>query len=154
TRRWAAGCGCRSGPRSSTARSVPACRTHSAGSPADARTTHGRGASAPPPILMRRTAATGRRSEGIHMAELTIRPEEIRAALDSFVDSYEPATAVSEEVGRVSVAGDGVARVEGLPGAMANELLRFEDGTMGLALNLDVREIGVVVLGEFAGIEE
>src|SRR5699024_6223973 len=83
-----------------------------------------------------------------------IRPEEIRAALDSFVDSYEPATAVSEEVGRVSVAGDGVARVEGLPGAMANELLRFEDGTMGLALNLDVREIGVVVLGEFAGIEE
>ncbi|MFC4555968.1 F0F1 ATP synthase subunit alpha [Georgenia faecalis] len=88
------------------------------------------------------------------MAELTIRPEEIRAALDSFVDSYEPAEAVSEEVGRVSVAGDGIARVEGLPGAMANELLRFEDGTLGLALNLDVREIGVVVLGEFAGIEE
>src|SRR5690625_5556691 len=88
------------------------------------------------------------------MAELTIKPEEIRAALDSFVDSYQPAEAVSEEVGRVTVAGDGIARVEGLPGVMANELVRFEDGTMGVALNLDIREIGVVVLGEFAGIEE
>jgi len=88
------------------------------------------------------------------MAELTIRPEDIRAALDSFVKSYEPTRAVSEEVGRVSLAGDGIAQVEGLPGAMANELLRFEDGTLGLALNLDVREIGVVVLGEFTGIEE
>jgi len=88
------------------------------------------------------------------MAELTIRPEEIRAALDSFVKSYEPTGAVAEEVGRVTLAGDGIAQVEGLPGAMANELLRFEDGTLGLALNLDVREIGVVVLGEFSGIEE
>ncbi|MCF4120183.1 F0F1 ATP synthase subunit alpha [Antribacter sp. KLBMP9083] len=88
------------------------------------------------------------------MAELTIRPEEIRAALDSFVKSYEPEGAVTEEVGRVTLAADGIARVEGLPGAMANELLRFEDGTLGLALNLDVREIGVVILGEFTGIEE
>src|SRR3954447_16735929 len=88
------------------------------------------------------------------MAELTIRPDEIRAALDSFVQSYEPTGAVTEEVGRVTLAGDGIAQVEGLPGAMANELLRFEDGTLGLALNLDVREIGVVVLGEFTGIEE
>ncbi|QTE28752.1 F0F1 ATP synthase subunit alpha [Pengzhenrongella sicca] len=88
------------------------------------------------------------------MAELTIRPDEIRAALDSFVKSYEPTAAVTEEVGRVILAGDGIAQVEGLPGAMANELLRFEDGTLGLALNLDVREIGVVVLGEFTGIEE
>ncbi|WP_425956418.1 F0F1 ATP synthase subunit alpha [Xylanimonas sp. McL0601] len=88
------------------------------------------------------------------MAELTIRPEDIRAALDSFVKSYEPEGAVTEEVGRVTLAGDGIASVEGLPGAMANELLRFEDGTLGLALNLDVREIGVVVLGEFTGVEE
>ncbi|MDD9205511.1 F0F1 ATP synthase subunit alpha, partial [Georgenia sp. 10Sc9-8] len=73
------------------------------------------------------------------MAELTIRPEEIRAALDSFVSSYEPAEAAREEVGRVSLAGDGIAQVEGLPGTMANELLRFEDGTLGLAMNLDVR---------------
>jgi F-type H+/Na+-transporting ATPase subunit alpha len=88
------------------------------------------------------------------MTELTIRPEEIRAALDSFVQSYEPGAATREEVGRVTEAGDGIARVEGLPSVMANELLRFEDGTLGLALNLDVREIGVVVLGEFSGIEE
>ena len=88
------------------------------------------------------------------MAELTIRPDEIRAALDSFVKSYEPESVVTEEVGRVVLAGDGIAQVEGLPGAMANELLRFEDGTLGLALNLDVRTIGVVILGEFTGIEE
>jgi F-type H+-transporting ATPase subunit alpha len=88
------------------------------------------------------------------MTELTIRPEEIRDALDSFVQSYEPGATSREEVGRVSEAGDGIARVEGLPSVMANELLRFEDGTLGLALNLDVREIGVVVLGEFSGIEE
>ncbi len=88
------------------------------------------------------------------MAELTIKPEEIRAALDSFVDAYQPAEAVGEEIGHVTVAGDGIARVEGLPGVMSNELVRFEDGTMGVALNLDVREIGVVVLGEFVGIEE
>lgn len=88
------------------------------------------------------------------MAELTIRPDEVRAALDSFVKAYEPQEAVTEEVGRVAYAADGIARVEGLPGAMANELLRFEDGTLGLAQNLDVREIGVVVLGEFTGIEE
>jgi len=88
------------------------------------------------------------------MAELTIKPEDIRAALDSFVASYAPEGAVREEVGRVTLAGDGIAQVEGLPGCMANELLEFEDGTLGLALNLDVREIGVVVLGEFTGIEE
>ena len=88
------------------------------------------------------------------MAELTIRPEEIRAALDSFVNSYEPAEAVTEEVGHVTLTADGIAEVEGLPGAMANELLRFEDGTLGLAMNLDLRHIGVVVLGDFSGIEE
>jgi F-type H+/Na+-transporting ATPase subunit alpha len=88
------------------------------------------------------------------MTELTIRPEEIRDALDEFVRSYEPAAAARQEVGRVAVAGDGIARVEGLPSAMANELLEFEDGTLGTALNLDVTEIGVVVLGDYAGIEE
>ena len=88
------------------------------------------------------------------MAELTIRPEEIRDALDAFVQSYEPGQVAREEVGRVSEAMDGIARVEGLPSVMANELLQFEDGTLGLALNLDVREIGVVILGPFAGIEE
>jgi F-type H+-transporting ATPase subunit alpha len=88
------------------------------------------------------------------MAELTIRPEEIRDALARFVESYKPEAAARDEIGQVTDAGDGIAHVEGLPSTMTNELLEFEDGTFGIALNLDVREIGVVVLGEFAGIEE
>ncbi len=88
------------------------------------------------------------------MAELTIRPDEIRDALAHFVQEYEPEGAAREEVGTVIECGDGIARVEGLPSAMANELLEFENGVRGLALNLDVREIGVVILGEFNEIEE
>ncbi len=88
------------------------------------------------------------------MAELTIRPEEIRDALERFVEAYEPGTAATEEVGAVVECGDGIARVSGLPSAMANELLEFEDGTRGIALNLEVREIGVVILGDFSKIEE
>jgi F-type H+/Na+-transporting ATPase subunit alpha len=88
------------------------------------------------------------------MAELTIRPEEIREALDRFVQSYTPDVSSREEVGSVVSSGDGIARVEGLPSAMANELLTFENGTLGIALNLDVREIGVVVMGDSEGIEE
>ncbi|HZX05690.1 F0F1 ATP synthase subunit alpha [Kribbella sp.] len=88
------------------------------------------------------------------MAELTIRPEEIRDALDRFVTEYQPAETTAEEVGTVIDAGDGIAHVEGLPSVMTNELLVFENGTEGIALNLDVREIGVVILGEYDGIEE
>ncbi|MEU6410698.1 F0F1 ATP synthase subunit alpha [Microbispora sp. NPDC046933] len=88
------------------------------------------------------------------MAELTIRPDEIRDALERFVQAYEPEGAAREEIGTVVDAGDGIAHVSGLPSAMANELLEFENGTRGLALNLDVREIGAVVLGDFSGIEE
>ncbi|MEY4498130.1 MAG: hypothetical protein RJA40_235 [Actinomycetota bacterium] len=88
------------------------------------------------------------------MAELKIQPNEIRDALANFVKSYDPGAAARDEVGTVSQAGDGIARVEGLPSTMANELLQFENGTLGLALNLDVREIGVVILGGYDGIEE
>ncbi|NNC13201.1 F0F1 ATP synthase subunit alpha [Planctomonas sp. JC2975] len=88
------------------------------------------------------------------MADISISPDEIRAALKDFVAGYQPDSTAAIEVGTVVDAGDGIAHVEGLPGAMANELLRFDDGTLGLALNLDENEIGVVVLGEFAGIEE
>lgn len=88
------------------------------------------------------------------MAELTISPEEIRNALDTAVSTYQAGATEREEIGRVSEAADGIARVEGLPNVMANELVSFEDGTLGLALNLELREIGVVVLGEFSGIEE
>jgi F-type H+/Na+-transporting ATPase subunit alpha len=88
------------------------------------------------------------------MAELTIRPDEIRDALASFVQAYEPDAASRQEVGTVAECGDGIARVEGLPSAMANELLEFPGGIRGLALNLDIREIGVVILGDFSKIEE
>ena len=88
------------------------------------------------------------------MADLKISPNEIRDALKDFVKSYEPAKASRTEVGHVIDAGDGIAHVEGLPSAMANELLKFADGTLGLALNLDEREIGTVVLGNFEGIVE
>src|SRR6476620_8063516 len=88
------------------------------------------------------------------MTELSIRPEEIRDSLQKYVEDYKPSAASKEEVGHVAEAGDGIARVSGLPSAMANELLEFEDGTLGIALNLDIREIGVVILGEFGGIEE
>ncbi|MEU1839936.1 F0F1 ATP synthase subunit alpha [Micromonospora chersina] len=87
------------------------------------------------------------------MAELTISTDEIRGALERYVSSYS--TDVSrEEVGTVSDTGDGIAHVEGLPSTKTNELLEFEDGTLGVALNLDVREIGVVVLGDSAKLEE
>ena len=81
------------------------------------------------------------------MAELSISPDEIRSALSEFVSSYEPGEAQKTEVGYVSDAADGIAHVEGLPSVMANELVRFADGTLGLALNLEEDEIGVVVLG-------
>ncbi|WP_029432786.1 F0F1 ATP synthase subunit alpha [Blastococcus sp. URHD0036] len=87
------------------------------------------------------------------MAELTISADEIRSAIQNYVTDYSPDVS-REEVGIVSEAGDGIARVEGLPSVMTNELLEFENGVRGLALNLDVREVGVVILGDFSGIEE
>ncbi|MDT4946304.1 MAG: F-type H+/Na+-transporting ATPase subunit alpha [Pseudonocardiales bacterium] len=87
------------------------------------------------------------------MAELTISPDEIRSAIEDFVSSYSP-EASREEVGAVAETGDGIARVEGLPSCMTNELLEFEGGTLGIALNLDVRDIGVVILGDASKIEE
>jgi F-type H+-transporting ATPase subunit alpha len=88
------------------------------------------------------------------MAELTISADEIRGALQDFVKSYEPGKAGKSEVGTVVDAADGIAHVEGLPGVMANELIKFADGTLGLAQNLDEDEVGVVILGEFTGIVE
>ncbi len=88
------------------------------------------------------------------MADLGIRPEDIRAALDQYVGDYTPTATATEEVGHVTESADGIAHVEGLPGAMANELLRFANGTLGLAMNLEPRNIGTVVLGDYSGIEE
>jgi len=87
------------------------------------------------------------------MAELTINPDDIRKALGDFAKSYEPSKSTAKEVGHVIDAGDGIAHVDGLPGVMANELIKFADGTLGLALNLDEDSIGVVVLGEFSGVQ-
>ncbi len=88
------------------------------------------------------------------MTDLGISPEAIRSALDSYIESFTPAKVAAEEVGHVTVTADGIAQVEGLPGAMANELLRFQDGTLGLAMNLEPTKIGTVVLGDYSGIEE
>ncbi|MBQ1348734.1 MAG: F0F1 ATP synthase subunit alpha, partial [Aeriscardovia sp.] len=88
------------------------------------------------------------------MTDLTIDPGKIRQALEEFAGSYSPSSPPSEQVGRVVNAGDGIARVSGLPGCMSNELLEFEGGVQGLAFNLDEQEIGAVILGDFSGIEE
>ncbi|UOZ07442.1 F0F1 ATP synthase subunit alpha [Amycolatopsis sp. WQ 127309] len=87
------------------------------------------------------------------MAELTISSDEIRSAIENYVSSYAPDVS-REEVGVVIDAGDGIAHVEGLPSAMANELLEFPGGVLGVALNLDARSIGAAILGDFESIEE
>ena len=87
------------------------------------------------------------------MTEMQIRPQDVKAAIEKTVSEFTPRTAI-EEVGRVAETGDGIARVEGLPSAMVNELLEFEGGLLGVALNLDVREIGTVLLGESSHIAE
>ena len=84
---------------------------------------------------------------------LDIDPKSIAEALRRNVESWEP-TVEREEVGRVTETADGVARVAGLPRAMANELLEFPGGVFGLAFNLDVDEIGCIILGESDKIEE
>ena len=87
------------------------------------------------------------------MAELSINADEIAAVLQRHVAEYTPEVA-TEQVGRITEVGDGIARVSGLPGASVNELLEFDDGTLGLALNLDEDTIGAVVLGTGAHLEE
>ncbi len=87
------------------------------------------------------------------MTELQIKPEDIRSAIERNVANFNPKTS-KDEVGRVAETGDGIARVEGLPSAMTSELLEFEGGLLGVALNLDVSEIGAVLLGDPSGIQE
>ena len=87
------------------------------------------------------------------MPELTITAAEITDALKRHVEAYSPEVG-AEQVGRIIEVGDGIARVSGLPRAAVNELLEFEDGTMGLAMNLDEESIGAVVLGSVDSLEE
>jgi F-type H+-transporting ATPase subunit alpha len=87
------------------------------------------------------------------MAELTISSDEIRSAIEKYVSSYSPEVN-REEVGVVAETYDGIAIVEGLPGTMTNEILEFPGGVLGVALSLEVRTIGAVILGDFDKIEE
>src|SRR5438874_535411 len=85
--------------------------------------------------------------------DLTISPQDIAAALRKYVEGFEPSLE-REQVGQVTATGDGVATVEGLPGAMANELLEFPGDVLGIAFNLDEDSIGCIILGEAQRIEE
>jgi F-type H+-transporting ATPase subunit alpha len=96
---------------------------------------------------------TNKGTTGQHMPELTISAEDIEAALHRHVAEYS-ADVRAEEVGRIAEVGDGIARVTGLPNCSVNELLEFENGTVGLALNLDEETIGAVVLGSVAKLDE
>ena len=87
------------------------------------------------------------------MAELTINANEIASAIKNFIEDYKPGLE-AEQVGRILEIGDGIARVSGLPNAAVNELLEFESGKYGLALNLDEESIGAVILGDTSGIDE
>jgi len=87
------------------------------------------------------------------MAELTISAADIASALKNNLEGFEPSLE-ARTVGRVAQVGDGIARVSGLPDAAVNELLEFEDGSVGLALNLDEDSIGAVILGDASAIEE
>src|SRR6516162_8437517 len=87
------------------------------------------------------------------MAELTISPDDIQGAIEEYVSSFNADTA-REEVGTILDAGDGIAHVEGLPSVMTQELLEFEGGVLGVALNLDEHDVGAVILGDFERLEE
>ncbi len=87
------------------------------------------------------------------MADLTIRSEDISSALLQMLEGYST-DVTSEQVGRVTETGDGIAVINGLPGTMANELLDFGGGTFGLAMNLDEHEIGAAVFAEASAVEE
>ena len=87
------------------------------------------------------------------MAELTIDTGAIAQAIRRNLEGFQPEVELAQ-VGRVTEVGDGIARISGLPGAAVNEMLEFENGTIGLALNLDEDSIGAVVLGEVDQIEE
>jgi len=84
---------------------------------------------------------------------VSIRPDEISAILKQQIEDYDKSVSVSN-VGTVLQIGDGIARVYGLQQVMAGELVQFEDGTEGIALNLEDDNVGVVLMGEGRGIQE
>jgi len=84
---------------------------------------------------------------------VSIRPDEISAILKQQIEDYDKSVSVSN-VGSVLQVGDGIARVYGLQQVMAGELVEFEDGTEGIALNLEDDNVGVVLMGQGLGIQE
>ena len=87
------------------------------------------------------------------MADITFSASDIASAISSGLDGFTQSLE-ARTVGRVAEVGDGIARISGLPDCKVNELLEFEDGTVGLALNLEEVLIGSVVLGDSDAIEE
>jgi F-type H+-transporting ATPase subunit alpha len=87
------------------------------------------------------------------MPELTINPDEIAGVLRRHLEGFRPELE-KQQVGRITEVGDGIAHISGLPNTAVNELLEFQGGTLGLALNLDENSIGAVVLGDVEHIEE
>jgi len=84
---------------------------------------------------------------------MAVRAEEIASILREQIEGFST-TATATDVGRVIDAGDGVARVYGLSGAMYSELLEFSNGSMGIALNLEEESVSAVVLGDYVDIKE
>ena len=84
---------------------------------------------------------------------VSIRPDEISAILKQQIEDYDKSVSVSN-VGSVLQVGDGIARVYGLQQVMAGELVEFEDGTEGIALNLEDDNVGVVLMGQGLGVQE
>src|SRR5437868_2055815 len=87
------------------------------------------------------------------MSDITVNADEIAAALRKRLEGFSPSLEANQ-IGTIIEVGDGIARINGLPNTSVNELLEFEGGTLGLALNLDEESIGAVILGEMGHIEE
>ena len=87
------------------------------------------------------------------MTDLSFDAADITAAIQKNLEGFDPSVE-SGTVGRILEVGDGIARVSGLPNASVNEILEFDSGDVGLALNLDEDSIGAVVLGNVENIEE
>ena len=85
--------------------------------------------------------------------EIKIEPEEISSILKKQIETYQ-ISIETEEVGEVIEAGDGIARIKGLPNVMSAEMLEFPNSIYGMALNLEENQIGAMILGDFTEVEQ
>ena len=79
--------------------------------------------------------------------------KELTASLQQQIDAYQPEVR-AQDVGTVLEAGDGIARAAGLGGVQAQELVQFANGVMGIAFNLEEEVVGIIIMGEYSGIEQ